>query len=93
MPLHIIISINIIEEGKMCKTGLKNDSSFLFRRELGRFLNKEDIFNMKFYLFFWALHKIYDFLKISFLKVVWTTDRQYIQNVVQLFIYIMTNYS
>ena len=61
MPLHIIISINIIEEGKKCE---KYASSFQVARIhhcFGGFLNGEEIFQMKFYLFFWALYKICDF--------------------------------
>ena len=39
-----------------------------FWRELGGFLTGEEFFQMKFYLLFWALHKICDFLKISFFE-------------------------
>ena len=63
MPLHIIIIINIIEEGKNVKNNLKNDSLFQLWRELGGLLNGEEIFQMKLYLFFGALHKISDFKK------------------------------
>ena len=68
MPLHIIISINIIEGGKKCE---KNNSSFQVATHqlcFGGFLNGEEIFRMKFYLFFWALYKICNFSQIRVSK-------------------------
>ena len=93
MPLHIIISINIIEEGKKCEKYASYFQVARIHHYFGGFLNGEEIFRMKFYLFLWALYKNCNFSKIRVFKKIPNTNNPYDKNLKNTFIFVIGTFS